>query len=274
VAADTLVAGVHFPEDCPADAVGHRALAVNLSDFAAMGATPAWFTLALTLPRADEAWLAGFSGGLLGLARREGVALIGGDTTAGPLTISVQLLGFVPPGAALRRAGAKPGDLVCVSGTPGDAAAGLASLQNRLEIADAKARAALRERFLHPQPRLALGQELRGVATAAIDISDGLLADLAKLLEASGVGACIELDRLPFSPALRQSCPNEQAREFAMHGGDDYELCFTLPPACAAQLPKWGASAIGVIEEKPGLRGRLGGNPVSLSIGGYDHFRA
>lgn len=188
VAADTLVSGVHFPPGTPAAAIGHRALAVNLSDLAAMGATPAWFTLALTLPRAEEMWLEEFSRGLLELARRFDVALVGGDTTSGPLAMTVQAMGHAAPGTAIRRSGARPGDGIYLSATTGDAAAGLAVLQGEIEIASEAARAELIARFLWPEPRVALGAALVGVASAAIDVSDGLLADLQKLLGASQIG--------------------------------------------------------------------------------------
>ncbi len=186
-ATDTLVAGVHFPLTSPASSIGHRALAVNLSDLAAMGARPAWALLALTLPAADEAWLGEFAAGLASLARAHDVALVGGDTTRGPLCVTVTLLGHVPPGAALRRSGARAGDALFVSGTPGDAAAGLALEQGRLR-ASAAGHAYLRERFLLPTPRMALGERLRAHASGCIDVSDGLLADAGKLAAASGVG--------------------------------------------------------------------------------------
>lgn len=275
-ATDTLVAGTHFPADAPVESIGHRALAVNLSDFAAMGATPAWFTLALTLPEALESWLERFSAGLLGLAARHEVALIGGDTTAGPLTVTVQLLGHVPPGRAVRRSGAAAGDLLCVSGTLGDAAAGLASLQGRLAIAASADRDALQGRFLYPDARVRLGLALRGIASAAIDVSDGLAADLGKLLSASGVGARMELDQLPLSTALRGSVPRAEALRHALHGGDDYELCFTVPAARCTDLVRESGvpvTAIGVIESTPGLRGFDSGRSVALSLSGFDHFR-
>ena len=184
---DTLVAGRHFPDGTPAAAIGHRALAVNLSDLAAMGARPAWALLALTLPAADEHWLTEFAAGFGALARAHDVTLAGGDTTRGPLCITVQLLGHVPQRRALTRAGGRPGDLVFVSGTPGDAAAGLAVVQGRL-AAPPDSGQYLRERFLLPTPRVALGERLRGYARACIDVSDGLLGDAGKLAAASGAG--------------------------------------------------------------------------------------
>src|SRR5215472_16941657 len=187
-ATDTLVGGVHFPPQSTPASIGHRALAVNLSDLAAMGARPAWALLALTLPEADEQWLTEFAAGFGALARAHDVALIGGGTTRGPLTVTVQLLGHVPHGRALTRAGGRPGDVLFVSGSPGDAGAGLAIEQGRL-AAPADAAPYLRERFLLPAPRVALGERLRGYARACIDVSDGLLGDAGKLASASGSGA-------------------------------------------------------------------------------------
>ncbi|MBV9724265.1 MAG: thiamine-phosphate kinase, partial [Gammaproteobacteria bacterium] len=256
-ATDTLVAGVHFPPDSPAESVGHRALAVNLSDLAAMGARPAWALLALTLPQVDETWLEGFATGLGELARTHAVALIGGDTTRGPLCISVQLLGFVPAGAALTRSGARAGDVLFVSGTCGDAAAGLALEQRRLQ-APPEARSWLRERFLFPTPRVALGEELRRFASACIDVSDGLLGDAGKLASASHVGAELAWNELPVSDPLTALLGERRARELALTGGDDYELCFAVPPANIArllmQLPpqEWRYTRIGALRAAPG----------------------
>ena len=225
VSIDTLVSGVHFPEYLGPRDVGWRALAVNLGDLAAMGAEPLWFTLALTLPQPDEAWLAAFSAGLCELALDAGITLVGGDTTRGPLSITVQVHGSVPRDAALRRDRAQPGDLVWVSGCPGTAASGL-----RLLLAgDTQPRAAL-DAFLRPQPRLALGVRLRGIASAAIDISDGLLADAGHIAEMSGVAIVLDREALPLSPALQAIAGLEEARALCLSGGDDYELCFTLPP--------------------------------------------
>lgn len=224
---DTLVAGVHFPEDTAPFDIGYRALAVNLSDLAAMGAEPRWFTLALTLPKADEAWLAGFAAGLRSLAERFGIALVGGDTTRGPLTITVQAEGLVPRGQVLKRSGARPGDGIYVTGTLGDAAAGLALHQGRLQ-ADGDTAAFLRSRFFRPEPRVQTGLALRGLATACIDVSDGLLQDLGHVLAASGVGAKLDVDRLPLSAAL-DVLPRQEAVKLALSAGDDYELCFTRP---------------------------------------------
>jgi len=272
---DTLVEGVHFPRGCEPRSVGHRALAVNLSDLAAMGARPAWALLALTLPAVDESWLERFAAGLGELAREHGVALVGGDTTAGPLCITVQALGFVPAGAALTRTGGRPGDAVFVSGTPGDAAAGLLLEQGRLK-ADEAENDALRQRFLYPAPRLALGQRLRGLASACIDVSDGLLADCGKLAAASGCGVVIDCEALPLSAALRTATP--EAATLALTGGDDYELAFAVPqsrvPALLAAAPpaRWGYQRIGELVHEPGAVARRAGAVLPVASAGYDHF--
>ncbi|AOV16480.1 thiamine-phosphate kinase [Acidihalobacter aeolianus] len=272
---DTLIAGVHFPEQTdPAD-IGYKALAVNLSDLAAMGAEPTWVTLALSLPHADEHWLHAFAEGFHALAARHRVALVGGDTTRGPLSITVQALGWVPEGQALRRDGARPGDDLYVTGTLGDAGLGLAVLQGRAQVA-AQYRAALLERLNRPEPRVEAGLALRRLASAAIDISDGLAADLGHLLAASGVGALVELPSLPRGDAVLVADPHGQ---LAMTAGDDYELAFTLPPgregelaALAGRLPP--VTRIGRIEASPGLRlVDAVGDPVAFSLQGYDHFR-
>ena len=224
VAADTLNAGVHFPEDtAPAD-IGCKALAVNLSDLAAMGAEPAWCTLSISLPASDARWLDGFLDGFLELAQAHRVALVGGDTTRGPLSIGITVHGFVAPGRALRRDAARLGDDVWVSGTPGDAAAALAQWRE-----GGPRDAFLRARLDRPTPRIALGRALVDVAHACIDVSDGLLADLAHVCRASAVGARIELDRLPLSDALRTAFDGDARHAMQAGGGDDYELCFTAP---------------------------------------------
>jgi thiamine-monophosphate kinase len=276
-AVDTLVDGVHFPHGSPPASVGHRALAVNLSDMAAMGARPAWALLALTLPAADESWLSEFAAGMAALARAHDVALVGGDTTSGPLCVSVQVLGHVPRTSALLRSGGKAGDALFVSGTPGDAAAGLAIEQGRLAIAEQSA-AYLRERFLYPAPRLALGECLRRHASACIDVSDGLLADAAKLARASGCGVQITHAEVPVSEALVLAVGAERARELALTGGDDYELCFSVRPAHVARLlaelppQRWGYTRIGTLREAPGAEVVRDGAVMSFSHSGYDHF--
>ncbi|HET7843384.1 MAG TPA: thiamine-phosphate kinase [Xanthomonadales bacterium] len=263
VAVDTLVAGVHFPRDtAPAD-VGWKSLAVNLSDLAAMGAEPAWATLALTLPEPDAQWVRAFARGFAALAKRHGVALVGGDTTRGPLCVTVQAHGFVPPRRALRRDGARAGDAVFVSGTLGDAAAGLAHPRV----------APLRARLDRPTPRVALGLALRGVASAAIDVSDGLAADLGHVLDASGVGAALDVDAMPASNALRGAVADLRALQLG--GGDDYELCFTVPAkrvdrvARIARDLRTPLTRIGTIERERGLRDADG---RTLARSGYVHF--
>lgn len=276
-ATDTLVAGVHFPEGSPAASIGHRALAVNLSDLAAMGARPAWALLALTVPRAEAAWLGEFAAGLGALARAHRVALVGGDTTQGPLTVTVQLLGHVPRGAALRRSGGRPGDALFVSGTPGDAAAGLALEQGRLS-APPDALSYLRERFRMPTARVALGERLREFASACIDVSDGLLGDAAKLAHASGTGVEISFSQIPLSEPLTRAVGEEQARILALSGGDDYELCFAVPTgrlaAMLAQLPpeRWGYTRIGSLREASGAVVLRDGIVMQFSHSGYQHF--
>jgi len=277
VATDTLVAGVHFPEGSPAASIGHRALAVNLSDLAAMGARAAWALLALTIPRAEEAWLAEFAAGFAALARAHRVALVGGDTTRGPLTVTVQLLGTVPPGAALRRCGGRAGDALFVSGTPGDAAAGLALEERRL-AAEPLALAYLRERFLWPTPRMALGERLRGHASACIDVSDGLLGDAGKLARASQTGVEISFAAVPVSEPLVRAVGEERARTLALTGGDDYELLFAVHPekvsAMLADLPpeRWGYTRIGALRAAPGAEVLREGTVMQFSHSGYQHF--
>jgi thiamine-monophosphate kinase len=286
---DTLVEGTHFLPGAAAASIGHRALAVNLSDIAAMGARPAWATLALTLPEAEPPWLAEFAGGFGALARRYGVALVGGDTTRGPLSVTVQVLGFVPEAAALRRDGGRPGDLLCVTGTPGDAACGLA-LERAGGTAATAAQARLLERFRRPTPRLAAGLRLRGLASACIDVSDGLVGDAAKLCESSRCGAEIDVRCLPLSAALRTSCDAAQAQRYALTGGDDYELLFAVPPERLAALesawpapvtagragheevvePAW--TVIGRLREAAGVAVRDGETVNQVAHSGFDHF--
>ncbi len=272
---DTLVAGVHFPENLPPYQIAGRCLAVNLSDLAAMGAKPAWFTLALTLPEANETWLREFSRGLFALANSADISLVGGDTTRGPLSITIQVHGYVPAGRALRRDGAKPGDQVYVSGTLGDAGAGLKlCLAGNRENSDFLVR-----RFVSPTPRLALGQKLLEVASAAIDISDGLLADLGHILERSAVGAELQVDWLPLSDELCELVGQNEAQKLALSAGDDYELCFCVPVERAAKLELIAEqigvtlSHIGVITEQAGLRLiNEAGQPVTSAQMGYQHF--
>ncbi|MDX1607144.1 MAG: thiamine-phosphate kinase [Candidatus Competibacterales bacterium] len=278
VSLDVLVAGRHFHADAEPERVGHKALAVNLSDLAAMGARPAWATLGLTLPAIDPDWVDGFRRGFLDLAARHGLQLIGGDTTRGPLAIAVQVHGFVDPGRALRRDGARPGDRVWMTGTLGDAALGLDCLEGR-RTAAATHRDYLRGRLERPTPRVSQGLALVGLASAAIDLSDGLAQDLGHILARSGVGARLALERLPVSPALAATLDGDDRYRVQLSGGDDYELCFTVPPARLAELrarsAAWDCAAteIGVIEPAPGLRClRADGTRLDLERGGYDHF--
>ena len=301
VALDTLVEGVHFPHGSAAADIGWKALAVNLSDLAAMGATPAWALLALTLPAPEADFVQGFAAGFAELAQPHRLALVGGDTTRGPLSISVVVHGFVPPGRALTRAGARVGDAVLVTGTLGDAAAGLALVQAnggthpvRPERREAKSkdryspgatdepgssRDYLIARLNRPTPRLAAGLALRERASACIDISDGLLADLGHLCTASGVGAEIDAAALPLSPALQALHDDAGALPFALGGGDDYELCFSVPPARVAEVQDelvrlgCGATRIGRIVAGSGVRVRgADGTWLTTPRQGWEHF--
>ena len=278
-AVDTLVAGRHFPEGSAPRSIGHRSLAVNLSDLAAMGATPAWATLALTLPSADGRWLASFSAGFMELAAAHGVELVGGDTTAGPLTISVQILGQVERGSALRRGGAQPGDVLAVTGTLGDAGAGLALVTGQATAEDRVAAAELIERFEYPMPRVQFGSSARGIASAAMDLSDGLAGDLPKFARASGLAAHVDVGRLPLSGALRSSATVAQAREWALAAGDDYELLVAVPAqrfdelAAVASRLNLTFTAIGDLRRGTGITWALDGQPFAAPARGYDHFR-
>ena len=277
-ATDTLIEGVHFPVGSAAASIGHRAFAVNLSDLAAMGAEPAWALLALTLPRPDEEWLAQFTRAAGDLCRRHGVALVGGDTTRGPLAITVTLLGIVPIGVALERRGAQAGDAIFITGSPGDAAAGLALEQNRLHVTDPMSAQILRDRFLFPTPRCEVGVALRGLASACIDISDGLGGDLEKLCAASGCGAEIDAAALPISESLLGAVGREVAREYALTGGDDYELLFTVPLARLGAMTHAIArglgpvARIGTVVTGPGVRVFARGGVMQFSGAGFDHF--
>jgi len=274
LAIDTLVEGVHFPQQTKAGDVGYKALAVNLSDLAAMGAEPAWITLALCLPEANSEWLGQMSSGIYELAKQHQVQLIGGDTVRGPLSLTIQAHGFVPPDQALCRRGAKPGDKIYVSGTLGDAGLGLKVLQEEYSLPNPEKEFVL-QRLNRPSPRIQLGLLLRNLASSAIDISDGLLADLGHILESSQVGAEIEVEALPLSAVLKKISLIE-AQHLALSAGDDYELCFTVSSDKESELlEKLNASevrctCIGKIRKESGLKvvgweGRL----VAL---GYRHF--
>lgn len=282
ISADMLVAGRHFLPDADPRLLGHKSLAVNLSDLAAMGATPRWATLALALPRVDAHWLAAFARGFMALARKHGVALIGGDTTRGPLTISVQIMGEVPRGQALRRDAAKTGDDVWVSGRIGEAALALSTTAHTPRIT-ARERTRLRLRLDAPTPRIALGEALRRVAHSAIDISDGLIADLEHICERSHVSADIEWARVPVARVVRHDA-SRNLIETVLAGGDDYELCFTAPAARRNAVERAGRAAriavtrIGRIVRRakrtPLVRVLdAAGNAIELRRTGYDHFR-
>jgi len=275
VAMDTIVEGVHFPVDTDAADIGYRALAVNLSDLAAMGAEPAWMTMSLSLPRATEQWLGGFASGLFELAQQYDVALVGGDTVRGPLVITVQIAGWVEPDGWLTRSGAKPGDLLFVSGIPGEAAAGLAVVQRRM--VGGESASFLKHRFLRPRPRIELGRQLRGVATAAMDVSDGLLTDLKKICAASGCGALLNVEAIPESAAMLELFEPDDCLQYALAGGDDYELLFTLPPARATALLaslqlQQRVTQIGVITADSAVQCLHEGKPFRIKRSGYDHF--
>ncbi len=277
VSVDTLVAGRHFPLATDARSIGHRTLAVNLSDMAAMGALPKWMTLALTLPAADVEWLDSFSNGLFELAEEFEVELVGGDTTRGPLTISLQILGLVPRAAALTRSGARAGDLIVVTGSLGDSGAGLAYYDVPARLRS-RAQQELIRRFDYPTPRVAFGMAARGIASAAMDVSDGLAGDLPKLAQASGLAAHVTVERVPLSEALRASTSLEQARDWALGAGDDYELLLCVPPAQYAQLAERASrlnltlSCIGEMRSGDGVTFSLDDEGFSPRSNGYDHF--
>ena len=296
ISVDTLVEGVHFSPDVEPAALGHRSLAVNLSDMAAMGAEPAWATLALTLPRADEEWLSRFAKGFFALADEYDVDLIGGNITRGPLSITVQIHGYAPRGIAFRRGAARPGDLVFVTGTLGDAGLALLLAMEKTAACAPEAMSFLRERLERPRPRVREAMALRGRIHAAIDISDGLAADIGHVAAASGAGATLRLSDLPLSAAFR-SClgkssvlhtesmrrrlhgrdPGLAWVELALTSGDDYELCFTAAadqrPGIETVLASCGCACIGIIVPRAGLRCLLGdGSLYRLEGAGWDHF--
>jgi thiamine-monophosphate kinase len=272
---DTLVEGIHFPLHTSAFDIGYKALAVNLSDLAAMGATPAWFSLALTIPFIDEIWLTGFSQGLFELANQFGVQLVGGDTTRGPLSITITAHGFLPEGKVLLRSGAKVGNKIYVSGTLGDAGLGLEIVLGKRDLPDL-AKAFVLERLNRPMPRVALGQLLRDFATSAIDVSDGLVSDLKHLLERSDVGAYVDAEKLPLSIALGEHLPPQEAYRLALTAGDDYELCFTIVPHQEKEFltqlhtQRVSCTCIGEILTQPGLS-ILGVSEI-CDQQGFDHF--
>lgn len=277
VSVDTLIEGVHFPENTPADAIGHKALAVNLSDLSAMGATPAWFTLALTLPKADPIWLKAFSTGLKRLADQHDIVLIGGDTTRGALSITLQVMGFATTGKALLRSGARRQDKLYVSGDLGDAALGLAMIQARLDTQrlTQKAIQSCQDALNYPQPQQYLSNIITPYASACLDISDGLLQDIGHILNASQVGACLNLETVPLSDAAL-ALGRKQALPYALTGGDDYQLLFTVAKRHERQLQRDIAmtgckiTCIGEINNQSGkITDHLG---HLIDAKGYQHF--
>lgn len=279
ISTDTLVSGIHFLPTISPEDLAYKALAVNISDLAAVGADPAWASLALTLPKVDNDWLETFSRSLFALAEYYSIQLIGGDTTKGPLSLTITIQGLVPQGMALLRSGAKIGDWIYVTGFLGDSAAGLAVLQNRLQPSQPESRDYFITRHLRPQPRLLQGQALRSLASAAIDISDGLISDLNHILTASGCGARINLDALPYSTAMKSQVSKEQAEIWALSGGEDYELCFTVPEinrgALDIALAHTGADfhCIGqIMPIAEGIRYLREGKEVHPNLKGFDHF--
>ena len=270
---DTMVENVHFYADMPSRDIGHRALATALSDLAAMGAKPWWCSLALTLPSFDEAWLAGFSEGFANLAKQHNVQLIGGDTTKGPLTISVQVAGLSSSDAYLTRRGAKVGDFVCVTGSLGDAAGGLK------QGYDAEPNSYLRQRYAAPTPRCDFAAALAPLATAGIDISDGLLADLGHIAKGSNCAIEIDAEQLPISPALAQNFDAATASRYALSGGDDYELCFSISPSTLASVKALASSfdlavsVIGQVKQGEGVTVVRSGQSVAIEQSGYNHFQ-
>ena len=278
VSTDSMVSGTHFFPDVDPETLGHKALAVNLSDMAAMGAQPYWVLLALTLPGVDHAWLAAFAKGFFDLAEEFEVSLVGGDTTRGPLALNVTIMGEVPAGAALRRSGAKAGHDIWVSGTVGDAALAVAHRHGRIKLSDDDYQEAVM-RLYEPSPRVQLGQALRGLATAAIDVSDGLLADLTHICRLSGVGATVELSRIPLSGIAVKHVETDAGLTAIVAGGDDYELCFTAHPNSRESIDDLQdmlgvhLTRIGQVRRGKGVS-LLGsdGKAVKVDGRGYDHF--
>ncbi len=282
ISSDMLVAGTHFFHDCAPYDIGWKALAVNVSDMAAMGAQAKWATLAIALPSVDEAWLAEFSRGFFACADAFNVDLIGGDTTRGPLNISVTIMGEVPTGAALRRDGAQVGDDIWVSGQLGSAALGLACLKNNAFQDKIKLESDTLQASIHtlhrPLPRAELGLKLRGIASSCIDVSDGLLADLGHILNASNLGATIDLENIPCSDFLKNNLDNAQFQSFVLADGDDYELCFTAPSTqreainLLSKRLNLPISCIGRTRMAIGLQAYHKNKPITLLKQGFDHF--
>ncbi len=280
ITTDTLISGVHFPEHTPPFSIAYKALAVNLSDLAAMGARPRWITLAISLPQHDEAWLEAFSDGLFSLADRYQVALIGGDTTRGPLSITIQAIGELPSGQALLRSGARAGDDLYVSGSIGEAGLALKHLQDAVPEITQGEGDSLIKRLNQPEPRIDLGLSLRGIATSCIDVSDGLLADLQHILDSSHLGAEIDQASLPYAEVVRRWCETHGDDLAPAGWGDDYELLFTAPadqrPAIKRIAEDLGLplTPIGSIVADPGIRSFTpDGETFNVTTSGYDHFR-
>lgn len=278
VTTDLLIDGIHFPENTDPYDIGYKALAVNLSDLAAMGAEPAWATLNLALPIADEAWLREFSEGFFDLARKYKVQLIGGDMARGPLSIGVQAMGWVPMGQATKRSGAQRGDDIYVTGYLGDAAVGLMLANGEVGLPTQSEKQMLKK-FNRPEPRVKCGIALRSLASSAIDISDGLVADLGHILEESGVGAEVYLEELPVSTHYKANCMEQQGWDMVVSGGDDYELCFTTSTDNASDVKEQldsvnlNCTRVGSIREKPGLQLiDKQGNDYQVTHAGYNHF--
>lgn len=273
ISSDTFVSGVHFFADMAANQIAQRCLAASVSDLAAMGATPAWFNLCLTMPSANTLWVNSFSEGLAAQAQSCAISLAGGDTTQGPLSISIHAMGYVPVGQAITRSGAQIGDVIMVSGSLGDSAAGLQVMQGQRNAADP-----LSKRFWNPTPRIALGQWLRGKATACLDISDGLVQDLGHILTASGCGADLHMQHLPLSDELLAHVSASQARDYALNGGEDFELCFTLPAYLIDEAKAYSKSqslpltAIGHTSAELGCRVWHGDQGPFTPPQGYQHF--
>lgn len=279
VSMDTLVSGRHFTPDVDPRSLGHKSLAVNLSDLAAMGAEPAWVTLGLSLPEADEVWLSAFMQGFAALASEHNVQLVGGDTTRGPLCITVQVHGFIPRGKALTRAGAKPGDLIYVSGNLGDAGLALQSNLGNI-VVDDNYLADIQRQLDWPQPQLVLGRLIRDYATSAIDLSDGLASDLGHICKASGVGASIHTEYLPLSIAVQTQVDKDQDYSLPLSAGDDYQLAFTLAESSQDEFETLAAKRgfevanIGLIEQGKGIRLIMpDGSETNEISKGYDHFQ-
>lgn len=277
VTTDTLVAGVHFPFDTSPRAIGHKAVAVNLSDIAAMGAKPSWISLALTLPEVDETWLTEFCEGVFELCEFYNVELIGGDTTQGPLSITLTAQGLTPQDSYLSRAGAKTGDWLYVTGELGDAALALQHIDGKVDI-EAQFFEVLKHKLDYPKPRILAGQTLREYASAAIDLSDGLIADLGHICQASNVGANVVLDSLPLSNIMRDNLLADDAINLALSGGDDYELLFTVSEdnkvgmETAMSYAGIAVSCIGQLNASQTITTTLNNKPVPINTAGFEHF--